>query len=138
MLNLQNSFKLVKFFQIWVYPGISEGRGSLDLTSHYQMTMPGLGPLDWRRGFTGVILALMQMWEPDEMPCVPKFIHPGVSWTKITLAACSGGFLTWRGPWRGATGAHGCTDPDDTLFSMYPVCCDGNLYVLLLCDQCIC
>ena len=48
---------------------------------------------------------------PDEMPCVPKSIQPGVSWTKITLAAWSRGFLPWRGPWRGATGAHRCSWP---------------------------
>ena len=46
------------------YLGIPEGRGSFGiLMSYNQMTMPGKGPLDERRGFAGVILALMQMWE---------------------------------------------------------------------------
>ena len=65
----------------------------VDLTSYNQMIIPGLGPLDWRRGFAGVILALMQMWETDG-PCVSKIL--GVVWTKITLAACSGGLLTLK------------------------------------------
>ena len=56
--------------------------------------MPGKGPLSTGWGAAvGVILALMQMWETDG-PCVPKIL--GVAWTKITLAACSGGFLAMR------------------------------------------
>ena len=114
------------------YPGISEGRGSFGiLMSRFPTTRwpyQGKGPLDERRGFAGVILALMQMWEPRWDAMCPEVI-PGVSWTKITLAAWSRRFLPWRGPWRGATGAHRCSQP-----RWYPVfvmqCCDGNPCVL--------
>ena len=55
----------------------------------------GYGPLSTDGELLVSSLALMQMWEPDEMPCVPKYIL-GAAWTKKTLDACSRGFRTIR------------------------------------------
>ena len=98
----------------------------------------GLGPLDWRRGFADVILVLMQMWEPScDVMCSEVYL--GTAWTKITLAACSRGFLAmkrtktwchWR-PWMQST-LWWCIGicQSGWLIMYYLVCCDGNPCVL--------
>ena len=125
-LNLQICLNPSKFG----FLGISKGRGSFGGPSDVLMSW------SWGRRCPGILMSHSDVplpddharvrtigqkkrvcwchhrhWcrcgSPDEMPCVPKSIHPGVSWTKITLAAWSRGFLTWWGPWHGgATGAH--------------------------------
>ena len=58
--------------------------------------MPGKGPLDWRRGVVGVITSIAaDVGDRRGRPCVLKSIS-GVSWTKMTLDACSRGFLTLK------------------------------------------
>ena len=96
------------------------------------MTMPGKGPLDWRRGFDGVILALMQMWEPDEMPCVPKTFWGSLD--QDDTRCLSQGIPDLEEPRCGATGVHGCSDFDDVFvcqlvwLTVHPVGCDGKSF----------
>ena len=76
---------------------------------------------------------------PDVMPCVPESIQPGVSWTRITLAAWSRRFLPWRGPWHGATGSCWCRNLDDVLLQYIQfVMITIHLIFTLLCAYCNC
>ena len=96
MLNLQNLFKLVKFSKfgfILVYQRVG---AVLDLMScawwddHTRVWTIGLEKrVCWCH--PSIDADVGARW--DAM--CPK-VDPGVSWTKITLAACSGGFLTLR------------------------------------------
>ena len=96
---------MFKIWSLFRYSGISVGRGSLMDHLAFWCPVPdvlfltkwpdqGYGPpsTDGEQLLVS-LLVLMQMWVTDG-PCVLKI--PGVSWTKITLAACSGGFLTMR------------------------------------------
>ena len=75
-------------------------------------------------------LALLQMWEPDEMHAMCSEVHPGVSWTKMTLDACSRGFLTLKNldvvPLEPIEAVTLCNALFASLTYMYLVCCDDN------------
>ena len=62
-----------------------------------------------RRGADGVITSV-DADVGDRRVHVFQNLHPGVSWTKKTLDACSRGFLTLKNPRCGATGALRCSD----------------------------